>query len=157
MNFFDKNRLIFWVLTVLVVVNISALVSFFIYPKTQEPNRPCCSPEEQQCNAFRDELNLSENQTLQVGEINRNYKSAAEPISMAIKQVRADIITELEQARPDTVQIDSLVNRLSGLQTNIQKENIKQYQALKQVCTTEQAHKLSALFRDLYRCPMKNR
>ena len=31
MNFFNKNRLIFWLLVILAVINISALVTFFLY------------------------------------------------------------------------------------------------------------------------------
>lgn len=155
MNFFTKNRLIFWVLTVLVVVNIAALISFFLYPK-QQADSPCCSPAEQQCNAFRDELGLTDAQTLEVTAINKKYTETAQPVATAIKATRADILTELEKEVPDTLRLNSLTIQLSNLQMKIQKENINQYCALKRVCTTEQAQKLSALYRDLYGCPMKN-
>ena len=154
MNFFSKNRLIFWVLIILVAVNIAALVSFFVYPKTQVAPA-CCPPEEQQCIDYRDELNLSEKQTLQVNAINKQYMESAEPIAKAIKEARAGILTELEEEAPDTMKLDTLAHRLAMLQLKIQKENIKQYSALKRVCTKEQAHRLSALYRDLYGCPMQ--
>jgi Spy/CpxP family protein refolding chaperone len=155
MNFFSKNRLIFWVLMILVVINISALISFFLFTQEQPP-APCCSPEEQQCVAFRDELNLSAEQTLKVNEINKNYRKSAEPIVTAIKETRAAILTELDKAEPQTMRLTELTNRLALLQTEIQKENIQQYSELKRVCTPEQAHNLSALYRDLYGCPMKD-
>ncbi|MCX6266321.1 MAG: hypothetical protein NTW16_03060 [Bacteroidetes bacterium] len=155
MNFFNKNRLIFWVLIILVVINISALISFFLFTKTAVQT-PCCPPEEQQCNAFRDELNLSTGQTLKVTEINKRYKEFAEPISMEIKGARTSILTELEKDVPDTIRLNSLTNQLALLQSKIQRENITQYRELKRVCTPEQAQKLSALYRDLYGCPMQN-
>jgi Spy/CpxP family protein refolding chaperone len=153
MNFMQRNRLIFWALIILVVINISALISFFLFTKAQAP-APCCSPEEQQCMAFRDELNLSAGQSLKVNEINKKYSASAEPIATSIKETRSAILTELEKDDPDTLRLDVLTNQLALLQLQIQRENIKQYSALKQVCTQEQAHRLSALYRDLYGCPM---
>jgi Spy/CpxP family protein refolding chaperone len=155
MNFFQKNRLILWVLILLTVINISALVSFFMFTKTPAP-AACCTPEEQQCVAFRDELDLSAEQTLKVSDINKKYTESAEPIATAIKETRAAILTELEKETPDTTQLNILANQLTLLQMKIQRENIKQYGDLKRVCTPEQVQKLSALYRDLYGCPMKN-
>ncbi|MEI7723804.1 MAG: hypothetical protein WCK09_01800 [Bacteroidota bacterium] len=155
MNFFHKNRLIFWVLIILVVINISALVSFFFFTKTPE-TIACCPPETQQCSAFRDELKLTAAQSLKVAEINKIYKASAEPIATAIKETRAAILTELEKEAPDSTHLNALVNQIALLQSNIQKENIKQYTNLKHVCTPDQANRLSALYRDLYGCPMQN-
>ena len=155
MNFFHKNRLVFWVLIVLVVINLSALISFFFFTRAETPVQ-CCSPEEQQCTAFRDELNLTAEQTRQVGVINKKYQESAAPIALNIKEIRASILTELEKERPDTAQLDKFTNQLAELQLKIQKENIKQYTELKRVCTQEQAHWLSALYRDLYGCPMQD-
>jgi len=155
MNFFQKNRLIFWALIILVVINISALGSFLLVKKNQVPaNR--CAPEEQQCMAFRDELNLTEEQMLLVNAINKNYRESAGPIVLAIKEARTAILTELENEVPDTSRLNSLTNQLALLQMKIQKENIKQYSELKRVCTPEQAQRLSALYRDLYGCPMQD-
>jgi Spy/CpxP family protein refolding chaperone len=155
MNFFHRNRLIFWILILLVVINISAFVSFFLL--TKSPVTPtCCPPGEQQCNAFRDELKLTAAQSLKVAEINKLYKESAEPIATAIKETRAAILTELENELPDSIHLNSLVNELAFLQSKIQKENIRQYTNLKHVCTPEQANRLSALYRDLYGCPMQN-
>ena len=156
MNFFSKNRLIFWVLIIMVIINISALASFFLLTKTQAPPPPCCPPAEKQCGAFRDELNLSAEQTLKVGAINKNYQESAEPIATAIKGTRAAILNELEKETPDSNYLNVLTNQLGLLQLKIQKENIKQYTKLKHVCTPEQAHRLSALYRDLYGCPMQD-
>jgi hypothetical protein len=129
MNFFQKNRLILWVLILLIVINISALISFFLFAKTPAP-APCCTPEEQQCVSFRDELNLSAEQTLKVNDINKNYTESAEPIAAAIKETRAAILTELEKEAPDTSQLNILTNQLTLLQMKIQLENIKQFGAL---------------------------
>ncbi|MCX6305204.1 MAG: hypothetical protein NT040_09555 [Bacteroidetes bacterium] len=155
MNFFSKNRLVFWLLVILVVINISALASFFLFTKTAD-TRQCCSPEQQQCMAFRDELKLSAAQTLKVNAINKQYAGSAGPIASAIKENRTAILTELEKDVPDSIHLNALTEQLALLQVEIQKENIRQYRELKRVCTPDQAQRLSALYRDLYGCPMQN-
>jgi len=154
MNVFYKNRLVFWMLIVLVIINISALISFLLFPKEQAP-ASCCSTEEQQCNVFRDELDLSAAQDLKVRAINQNYMASAGPVALSIKEARASILTELDRDQPDTVRLNELTSQLAGLQMKIQKENNKQYSELRRVCTPGQAQKLSALYRDLYGCPMQ--
>ncbi len=155
MNLLFKNRFIFWVLMILVVINISALVSFFVFTKEKTPVS-CCPPGEQPCPSFREKLDLSPEQTLKVADINNKYKETAQPIAEVIKKTRTAILAELEKDAPDTNQINSLTNELGLLQLKIQRENINQYIQLKHVCTPEQAQKLSALYHDLYGCPMQN-
>ncbi len=155
MNLIVKNRLIFWVLIILVVINISALTSFFLFTKSPAP-AACCPPEEQQCMAFRDELKLTDAQTVQVNAINKVYAASAGPAAAEIKATRAAILTEMENEVPDTLKLNVLTDQLALLQMKIQKENIKQYSELKRVCTPEQVQRLSGLYRDLYGCPMQN-
>jgi Spy/CpxP family protein refolding chaperone len=155
MNFFDKNRFLFWTLLVLIVINISALISFFMFTRSGD-KVPCASPDKQQCYAFREELDLTDSQNSQVMEINRIYRDSARPIAAAIRDARASVLSELEKENPDTNYLNSLLISISDRQIKIQKENMRQYMALKRVCTPDQAKKLSALYRELYGCPMHN-
>jgi len=155
MNFFHKNRFLSWLLIVLILINVSALVSFFLFSHTKTP-ASCCPSDGKQAHSFCSELRLSEKQTSQVDSINQNYKANAGPIVAAIKNARSAILNELEKETPDTGMLNKLTDELSVLQKRVQQENIKQYLKLKNVCDLEQAQRLSALYRDLYGCPMKN-
>jgi len=154
MNFFQKYRYIVWVLILLVVINVAALVSFFLFAKTGS-SEPCCPPQEKQVRSFSNELGLSAAQTEKVTLINQNYKAQAEPIAAEIKKTRGAILNELEQDQPDTSLLNKLSQEFSILQKNIQQENIRQYLELKKVCNEDQIQRLSALYRDLYDCPMQ--
>jgi Spy/CpxP family protein refolding chaperone len=154
MNFFQKYRYIAWVLIILIVINVAALVSFFLFNQSP-PAESCCPEPTEKGRFFSTELGLSAGQTEKVSVINQNYKNEAEPIVAAIKKSRNAILSELEEEQPDTALLNRLSEELSVLQKNIQRENIKQYLELKKVCNPEQAHRLSALYRDLYGCPMK--
>jgi Spy/CpxP family protein refolding chaperone len=154
MNFLTKSRLLLWLLVVLVIINVTALASFFFFTRP-EPAPACCPPGEAQCSALRDELKLSEEQTRLVTVINETYARSAGPVADEIGEARAAILNEMEQENPDTARVDSLINRIALLQIAIQKENIRQYHELRRVCDPEQAQKLSALYRELYGCPMQ--
>jgi Spy/CpxP family protein refolding chaperone len=156
MNFFLKNRYVFWVLIILIVINISALVSFFLFTQNTPP-ASCCPADGKQGHSFSNDLGLSTAQTEQVSAINQNYKRHAEPIATSIKDTRGLILNELEKDMPDSSLLNKLTAQLCVLQNTIQRENIKQYLELKKVCTPAQAQRLSALYRDLYGCPMQSK
>jgi periplasmic protein CpxP/Spy len=153
METIKKNRFLFWTLIFLVVVNLSALATYFIFPK--RPAVVECSAENIKpgC-ALHMELNLTDEQIRQVDDINAAYQQVSRPVSEKIKSLRADILDELASDVPDTVVIKQASLEISGLQNQLHNENIKHYLELKKVCTPEQAKLLSNLYRDLYGCPM---
>jgi Spy/CpxP family protein refolding chaperone len=155
MKFIYNNRLMFWVLLFLVVINITALVSNLLFTRPKN-TPPCGSPNEQSCGSLCQELALSSEQEKLVADINNTYTQAARPLASAIKETRVGILNELEKEHPDSILLQDLTRSVADLQLKIQQENIRQYTALKRVCTPEQAQKLSTLYRDLYGCPMKN-
>lgn len=153
MESFQKNRLLFWILIFLVVVNLAALVTYFLFPGKQttvtcgdESNSPGCM--------LHSELNLTGEQIRLVDAINEEYRASSAPFSEQIKQLRAEILNILESDKPDTIAIDQLSIEISGLQNRLQRENIRHYLELKKVCDPEQALLLSNLYRELYGCPM---
>ncbi len=156
MNFLNKNRFLTWLLIVLVFINLSALASFLIYIKTRPALVTCETQPAQGC-ALRNELELSDEQAGSVDLINSDYKNNVEPIVSDIRDLRSEIIDELDKESPDTVVLNRLASGLSSLQNKMQKENIRQYLELKKICAPNQALRLSELYRDLYGCPMKGK
>ena len=154
MFFLTNSWLLLWILVVLVIINVTALASFFFFTRP-EPAAACCPPGQAQCSALRDELKLSDEQTRQVTSINENYAKTAGPLADEIGEARAAILNEMEQAKPDTLRVDSLIKRIAVLQVLVQKQNIRQFSELRRVCDPAQAQKLSALYRELYGCPMQ--
>lgn len=156
METYKKNRLIFWILIVLVVINVAALASFFVY-SSRPAVASCKGQAGMSCPGLCQELNLTESQGIKVEVINREYREQAGVLSAGIKETRAAILDELNRETPDTLVINSLVRELSDRQGRLQHENIRQYLELKKVCTPEQARQLSGLYRDLYGCQMQGK
>lgn len=149
-----KNRLLFWVLLFLVIANLSALASYFFFPVKQtevsclnDPNAPGC--------VLHSTLDLTEEQVQLVDGINASYQEVSRPISEEIKKLRADIVDELASDEPDTVHINQLSQEISIQQNQLHRANIRHYLELKKVCNTDQAMRLSNLYREIYGCPMQ--
>jgi hypothetical protein len=151
MDTLHKNRMIFWVLMFLVVVNLSALVTFFTFRSHKEV--ASCETMGPQCGqAFKSELGLSPGQVEKVEKINADYQSASVPIVEQIRNIRSDILDELSKEVPDTSFIRLRSGEICNFQLELQQANFTQFLELKKVCDPGQAKKLSALYRELYGC-----
>jgi periplasmic protein CpxP/Spy len=153
MESISKNRLLFWTLMFLVLVNLSALATYFLYPKKQ--TIVACSEGSMNpgC-ALHAELDLNDEQRRMVDQINSDYQEVSRPISREIKDLRSAILDELASDNPDTLKLMQVSFEISSLQNHLHNENMKHYLELKKVCTPEQARLLSNLYRDLYGCPL---
>ena len=155
MNFFSKNRILVWILIILIILNVSAFISFVVMSRHKTEHANCCTGAESTCRALSDELGLTRDQADKVACINAVYRDAASPLAEGIRQKREMMLSELEKERPDTAVLNDIVRTMTNMRTEIQQKNITQYLELKKVCTPSQALRLSTLYRDLYGCPMQ--
>jgi hypothetical protein len=147
----NKNRLIFWIMIFLLIVNLSALITFFTFNRNKEEVK--CNAMQPQCGkAFQCELGLSEQQLQKVDLINAEYQSVSGPIVDEIRNIRSDILDELSSEAPDTVYVRQKSAELCDFQLLLQQANFTQFLELKKVCDPGQAQRLSALYRELYGC-----
>jgi len=154
MNIFNNNRTIFWILIFLVLINITALATYFVYMrKPANETRPVSGFKHGI--ALRQELSLTPDQSIKVNEINATYKASSEPIVASIREKKADLLQELSKDNSDTNLVDKLANDLVTDQKKLQMANIKQFIDLKKVCTAEQTQKLSQIYSELYGCENK--
>jgi Spy/CpxP family protein refolding chaperone len=156
MNFFLRNRLAFWVMIFVIILNSALFISFFLFNKMEKTGtRAACETAGCNSQGISQELGLSEVQSKKIEAINLKYRTESEPIAQAIRQKRDILLTGLEVAEPDTLELQMVIDSLGNLQKEIQMLNIRQFLELKKVCNPEQALRLSALYRNLYGCPMQ--
>ena len=156
METYHKNRLLFWVLIFLVIVNLAALGTYFFFPRPQIPVRCEETGMDAGC-LYRTRLDLSHSQTGEVDRLSEEYTAVSGPIAEEIKTIRGLILDELSGDEPDTTALNRYSEALAELQAQLHKENIRHYMALKEVITPEQALRLSHLYRELYGCPMQDK
>jgi hypothetical protein len=149
MNFFSKNRYVFWLLIFLVVINLSALVTFLIF-FSQNPYRSVQHQPENPGLAFRNELSLTPSQSEKVTIILTEYRNSAEPLKANIKNYRAQLLDELAKSEPDTTLLNRYVEEICFIQKLMQKTSVHQYMSLKKICNPDQCRRLSGLYFELY-------
>jgi hypothetical protein len=151
MNFFTKNRFVVWLLIFLIIVNVSALVTFMIFfhgRTTQQVASPTRSARQ----SFMQKLSLTPEQDKLVRKINNDYRIAALPVSDSIKGIRMDLLDELSKESPDPAKLKQIKDELCILQTRLQDININQFLSLKKICTRDQTKSLSGFYEKLYGC-----
>ena len=153
MNYFNKNRLVFWIMILVILINISAFTTFYIFYKTDKAaaaaDTVCCSGT---CRVLNEKLGLSSEQTARVSVINRQFREKTEPIVGDIKETRVAMLDELSLEKPDTAKLTAYTEKIGELQKTLQKAAIEQFSQLKQVCTAEQCRKLSSIYSEVYGC-----
>jgi hypothetical protein len=151
MNFFSKNKFVFWLLIFLIVINLSALISFFVFfTRTSSPPRQ--SSQKNTGSVFCRELSLTSSQSEKVNAILAVYKSSTDPVTENIRNYRVQLLEELAKVKPDTVLLNRYAEEISLFQKQMQIASIKQYLALKQICNPDQCQRLSTLYFELYGC-----
>lgn len=156
MNIFNNNRTIFWILIFLVLINITALATYFIYIRQPIVERIQGSGLKRGI-VLRQELSLTPDQSLAVNKINFDYQASSELIVETIRQRKAELLEELSKENTDSTVLIKLANEVVNEQKKLQMANIKQFLDLKKVCTSEQTQKLSQIYSELYGCQDKGK
>ncbi len=154
MSIFNNNRTIFLILVFLVLINITALATYFIYLR-KPASEPIPTSGPKYGVALRQELSLTPDQSLEVNAINTAYKASSEPYVEAIREKKADLLEELSKDKTDMGLVEKLTNEIVTEQKQLQIANIKQFLDLKKVCTPQQTQKLSQIYSELYGCENK--
>lgn len=149
MNIFNNNRPVFWILIFLVLINIAALVTYFVYIR-KPASETLSGPGSKKGLVLKQELALTPDQSIAVNKINATYQASSEPIVETIRDRKSELLDELSKEDTDSVVLIKLTNDIVNEQKKLQMANIKQFLDLKKVCTPEQTLKLSQIYAGLY-------
>ena len=149
MNFFSKNKFVFWLLIFLVVINLTVLITFIVLYSRRSDAATQPLPEKPGL-TLQKELTLTPTQSEHVEVILADYRKATDPVAETIRGYRALILEELANDKPDTVKINHFADSICYLQRQMQKASVKQYMALKEICNPAQCRRLSSLYFELY-------
>jgi len=155
MNIFNNNRFVFWVLIFLVLINITAMATYFFYIR-KSAMEAAPSVGYKAGVALKEELKLAPDQSLKVNQINAVYRASSGPVVATIRNKKAEMLEELSKEYTDTTLVVSLAEEVASEQKKLQLANIKQFLDLKKVCTPEQTKKLSQIYAELYGCENKS-
>lgn len=152
MNVFQKNRMIIWALTGLLIAALSALGTM-VYQGWHAPapfaTEKTCNDN---CDFLSEELGLTEEQKKKIGEIRINCRNHGMAISDSLRIMRSGLLTELSREVPDTFHLRLIAGRIGVLQSQLTNRTIDQYLKISKECTPEQRRKLSLLYSEIMGC-----
>jgi Spy/CpxP family protein refolding chaperone len=153
MNATNKDRILIWVIVILVATNLSTIGSFYYHriseaKETKQENQNTI-PGEQRTRFFRDQLNLNDEQIDQFRDINRAFNRTARSIETNLTQLREDMIKELGTQNPDSARLNQMATQVGNNHRELKQVTTTFYLDMKKICTAEQQAKLHEIFQSM--------
>ncbi len=142
-----KQRILVWLNVFLLVINISAFVTFLFMNSS--------SPESTHDERFssdeflKEELELDEDQYRQITAQNMKVFRAYQALLDRKCEINFELIDELSAISPSKEKMDSLLAMLGRLETSLKTQTVKHFTNVKEICTEEQQLKLDQLLREM--------
>lgn len=146
-----KKRLPALGLVLLVVINVSALLTFAYNRWFRAPGQtPAANSPD--ATSFERHLCLSGEQERCIKDIRFSFDSEIGKIQAQMREKRRAMVEEMKKESPDSASIDKLIEEISGLQAEIQKKAVLNLLKEKEVLTPEQKATFFRMFED-HVCP----
>ncbi len=146
-----KKKLGRLALLLLIVVNVSALLTFAYNRWVREPGGPPTASSAH-ADTFTRELCLNGQQEKCIKDFRCAFDSEISDIQARMREKRLAMVEELKKGSPDNTTLDKLIDDISRLQAEIQKKAVENILKEKEVLTDEQKATFFRLFEDRV-CP----
>jgi len=148
----NTYRILIWVIVILVATNLSMGISF-VYHKNRDKQfmeqleeAAIKVPSEQRTRFFRDQLDLSMEQVNVFRDLNRSFNRIAWEITHQLEALRAEMVRELGEEKPNEKTLHSIAKDIGELHTQLKEETIDYYNKMKAECNDDQRKKLNEIF-----------
>ena len=146
-----KKKLGRLALLLLIVINVSALLTFAYNRWVREPGGPPTAGAVL-AGTFTRQLCLSGQQEKCIKDFRFAFNTEISDIQARMQEKRRAMVEELKKGSPDGATLDKLIEAMSRLQAEIQKKAVENVLKEKEVLTDEQKATFFRLFED-HVCP----
>ena len=153
MDYFNKNKILIWIIIILLAVNVSTVATiayhFYNHNKTERINRKrqIRIPNKRFGRFMYQELNLTRPQRKQFQEFRHNYQHNAMMLTTEMREKRNEIFEELSKEDPDTIKLYQMSEDIGDFHKTLKYQTIKHYLNMKCVCNKQQQKKLLKIFK----------
>ncbi len=151
--------MLWWVIAVLVVLNLSTVLTVLINRNMilQKKADPAAVLKESEGNAvkysgryFRDQLGLTREQMERFAEFNPGYRQEVRNIHAALVEKRSRLLQEMSSPDSDTARLDMISDSIGHLHADLKRCTYKYYLNIKAVCDDQQQIRLENLFNEMF-------
>ncbi|MFY9152027.1 MAG: hypothetical protein WAO52_08435 [Prolixibacteraceae bacterium] len=141
-----KQRILIWLNIFLLVINISAFVTFLLMNNAGESEHDDRFSSDE---FLKTELGLSEEQYRAVSEQNNNVFRAYQVFLDMKCELNFKLIEELSSKHPSDSVMNSLSTRIGIMDGNIKRQTVKHFKNIRSICNDEQKILLDQLLKDM--------
>ncbi|HWS01007.1 MAG TPA: hypothetical protein VN249_10355 [Prolixibacteraceae bacterium] len=141
-----KQLILKWLNIFLLIINISAFVSFLLM------NRQNGSERDQKFSSdqfLQTELGLTPEQFRKVSELNIDVFRLYQVFLDKKCELNFQLVDELASEKPADAKMDSLSTRIGQLDAALKKQTVRHFKNVKSVCTEEQKILLDQLLKEM--------
>lgn len=140
-----NNKILVYTLVFLLAINLTALLTMAYNRLFFQKNT---SPEpEKTTNSLQEELNLTPQQNKRLKAQRSAYRQEIQPTVLEIKEKEKLLLEEIQRQKPNLKQIIALVDEISQLRAEIQKEAVKRLLQEKSILTPVQYKHYFSMFK----------
>ena len=154
MDIFTKKCVTFWIIFLLVVLNIST-VSMLWLNQNRGPGAPPPRGKERQDHRtlefLQRELDLTDEQILQYNQLRQEHAEQTRVLINDIRRLKQEMMDEMFYDEPDTTKAMEIANLISKKQTEVERITFNHFLDLKELCGMEQVDKLRGLVDEFFR------
>jgi len=143
-----KNRLLIWIVAILLVTNITTVVSVMINSRRVSAGIQNNGAETANAKVlfFNEHLQLTESQMADFMQVSRKFGQTAGPMTAELDILRRNMIIELARTSPDMGKVEKITEDIGVLHTKMKMATTTYYLGLKSICTPDQQERLKEMF-----------
>ena len=147
MDIFSKQKLVGWLIIVLIVTNALTLsIIWFKELNRSQPTAPPPPPREQVNNYLDEQLNLSQGQRELFNKYREQHADTTRKFNDKIAFLKREILLETFKDNPDKNKIDNLIGKMGGVQKDYEEFLFRHFKNLESVCDPQQKEILKRIF-----------
>jgi len=147
MDIFSKQKLVGWLLVVLIVTNALTLsIIWFKELNRKQPETPSPPPREQVNNYLDVQLNLSPEQKELFKKYREQHADTTRMFNDKIAFLKREILLETFKDNPDKNKIHDLIGKMGGVQKDYEEFLFRHFKNLESVCNPQQKEILKRIF-----------
>lgn len=141
MNPSGKNKLLVWLVVLLLVANAATIAMFWLNKKSNQSARPNGAPKI----FLIKELKLDEKQQEQLEVLVKEHRTAAQQLRRKTREAKESLFDLLKQANPTDSTKQAAAKAVSLITEELDLLTLNHFQKIRSLCTAEQQTKFDEI------------
>ena len=157
MDIFSKNRLMGWLVVILVILNLGMLITFWV-SRPRGPHPDGRKPDKNGINMERPgnpgefletELGFNDEQSSRYKELRKEHREKADEIISETRKLKDSFFELLSQPDADSGEVTEMANEIGAKQTELDLLTFNHFKEVRAICTDEQKKKFDDIIEEV--------